>query len=195
MALALQAEVCKARKGVPVQVEWVKGHAGNEGNEQADLKANEGRAEPILEQYWDGQDLIRWTVQVGGAVVEGKLRRNLELVTWLEGHVKWTQQPSHGHIRNRNGMIDMAASFTLLQDGQRIASMRTSLSDSAQRKFRVQAMHNLLPTQQDMYRRLPKLYPDGICRCCNKGLIESNAHIWQCDYFTAKRQSIFQGLC
>ena len=85
MALALQAEVCKARRGVPVQVEWVKGHAGNEGNEQADAKANAGRTEPVLEQYWDGQELIEWTVQVGGAVVEGKLRRNLELVSRLEG--------------------------------------------------------------------------------------------------------------
>ena len=102
MALALQAEVCKARKGVPVQVEWVKGHAGNEGNEQADLKANEGRAEPILEQYWDGQDLIRWMVQVGGAVVEGKLRRNLELVTRLGG-------TSSGH---NNHLMDTSVTAT-----------------------------------------------------------------------------------
>ena len=61
-------------------------------------------------------------------------------------------------------------------------------------KFRIQALHNLLPTQREMHRRLHTIYPNGWCRCCNKGLVETNDHVWTCEFFEKKRDTIFNSL-
>ncbi|KAJ3064522.1 hypothetical protein HDU98_012085, partial [Podochytrium sp. JEL0797] len=60
MQLAVQAAVCERTPGPPAKVEWVKGHDGNVWNEKADLIANSGRKEPVMEQYWDRQE-VQWS--------------------------------------------------------------------------------------------------------------------------------------
>ncbi|KAJ3058206.1 hypothetical protein HDU98_005689, partial [Podochytrium sp. JEL0797] len=79
----------------------------------------------------------------------------------LEANLAWLDQESHGHYRNRDGLIDFAASWTILQAGERISTLRTSLMDSERRKYLIQASHRLLPTQQVMHQRKPLLYKNG----------------------------------
>ncbi|KAJ3058879.1 hypothetical protein HDU98_005059 [Podochytrium sp. JEL0797] len=47
----------------------------------------------------------------------------------LKANIVWLDQ-SHGNYRNRDGLIDFAASWTILQVGERISTLHTSLMDS-----------------------------------------------------------------
>jgi hypothetical protein len=68
----------------------------------------------------------------------------------------------------------------LIHGGTKTTSTFTTASISDNRTYRTKAFHNQLPTQNIMKQRMPNIYPDEKCRCCNNS-IEDNIHMWTCE--------------
>ena len=161
-------------------VEWTKGHASNTNNIIADQLADEAHDAPTIHLCLQEQTLLPYWIRAGPIVIEGNVRKTLTRISKLHSYHAWLTQPLHTHIQLNRDYFDMALTLLCLHNGNPMGSLLTSTTDTHFRKFNVQSLHNLLPTQVEMHRRLPHIYhfDNGLCRLC--GELEDQNHIWQC---------------
>lgn len=164
-----------------IKVIWVKGHADNPGNIEADLLA--GSPGLLATFNFQHQDTLHFRLLCSNLPIEGNPIKLIKSYFQIINYNNWASQPLFD-LANIHMELDHILTYLLLHSGTKPTSLFSTLPESYRRRFRVQLMHKLLPTQKEMRRRLPHVYPNGICRVCGQQE-ESQDHILCCPKFTA----------
>jgi exonuclease III/ribonuclease HI len=167
----------RSRHRRPPNVRWIKGHDGNEGNERADQLANVIDS-PMVTVKFSAQTTLPFMLKFRELGLMGQLRHQLKMINRIRMHTEWTQQPSFNFICPVD-QWDLEVTFLNLHGGLKPTMLFSTMSESHFRKFRIQLMHHLLPTQKEMHRRQPHLYNDDLCRRCHSD-VEDAAHLLTC---------------
>ncbi|KAF9378428.1 hypothetical protein CPC16_011293, partial [Podila verticillata] len=173
-------------QGGIVTVEWIKGHAGHAGNEAADraAKAAHGGQQWSLAQGGDGE--IQCQGFVRQVCVEDDLRQVLKLQTAARNYQHWAAQNRTKEFVPGLEEVEWRSTLEIVHGGNLPRRLFTSPTDCSKRAHRIKKIHGMLPTLEQMKRRKPDLYPDDLCKQCNKQT-ETFRHIWMCET-TLERQ-------
>lgn len=163
-----------------LKVKWIKGHADNQGNIMADKLA--GSPGLLTSFDYKTQNHLHYQLLCNGVAVEGHIRQMLKAYIQIINYYKWATQPLFG-ISSIHLDLDHILTYLLLHSGTKPTALFSTLSESHRRRFRVQLMHRILPTQKEMHRRYPAMYPNGYCRVCHSQE-ETQEHLLECPYFT-----------
>lgn len=162
-----------------VTVEWVKGHAGNKGNEAADRAAKSGHQHAIWNVDPAAHTDLHAHARYRGQLVEDDLRQVLKKQTAARKHHHWTGQNRVCNMIKDWKKIEWQATLGIIHDRQQPRGRFTSSADCSKRAHRLKKMHGMLPTLQYMQRWKPHLYPTDECRVCETET-ESTGHLWMC---------------
>ena len=176
---SLITKLRQLQTGSKPTVKWIKGHDGNKGNEEADRLAGNLNS-PQLDIKLSSQPALPFILGTAKTFIYGQVRKELKEMSYIKNHHEWINQPMFSFLRPSH-QWNFELTFLVLHGGIKPSHQFSTMSESHKRKFRVQLLHRLLPTQKEMHRRLPSLYPDGQCRVCLKEE-ESFSHIFHCQH-------------
>jgi ribonuclease HI len=169
------------RQGKRVSVHWVRGHAGNLGNEAADAIAKAAhRVDTGMWQLDPKQhhDML-CHASFSQRTADQDLRQILKLQSAVRHHYRWAyQQRTKEHIQDWNA-VAWTPTLRIIHNNNPPKRLYTSLQDSQLRSHRVKKLHGMLPTLQEMKQRLPDVYDTAMCRRCEEE-IETDDHLWNC---------------
>ncbi|KAF9930781.1 hypothetical protein BGZ67_005608, partial [Mortierella alpina] len=171
------------KQGSRITVTWVRGHAGDRGNEAADLlakRSHHARHVWNLDARHFGQ--MKCHAKMGEQLLEDDVRRTLRIQSAARIHYQWTEQNrTKGHIKDWR-KVDWTASLAIIHDKNQPMSLHTSPSDCSKRAHRIKKLHGMLPTLTAMKQRKPDLYDDDSCRRCYEQYPtpETEEHMWDC---------------
>ncbi|KAG0283535.1 hypothetical protein BGZ98_006295, partial [Dissophora globulifera] len=151
-------------QGSMVRVAWVRGHAGNKGNEEADKAARQGHFGAAWNIDQSQHTDMHCHASFNGAPAEDDLRQMIKLQSTARTHHTWVaQNRTQEHIKDWTA-IDWKATMAIVHDNQPPKGLFTSVSDCSKRAHRVKKLHGMLPTQSYMRHWRPDLYQDDTCR-------------------------------
>lgn len=168
-------------QGKRVTVTWVRGHAGQAGNEGADRAAKAAHDNGARE--WD----LNLEATCGamsyasflGTVAEDDLRTIVKRQGVIRHNVRWrNQNRTKASIRNFDD-VDWRATLGIIHDNNFPGSRFTSVSDCRRRAHRMKKLHGMLPTLSVLHERRPDLYRNPLCRRCLLD-VEDQTHLWHC---------------
>jgi ribonuclease HI len=182
-------ETMRHRTGT-TEVLKVKGHSGIEGNEKADIAANEGRDWPEIIIAAEGIPEFQLIPYAENVRIAGDLRKIVEKIHRTRAAWKWAHTANIAEIEKEGAhKVDWEATFRNLHGQIPFTCMKTSEVDSSLRSYRIKALQGLLPTAGKMHQRRPDLYKDAKCPICD-ATEEDNMHIWQCPGTLSARVAI-----
>ncbi|KAG0099712.1 hypothetical protein BGZ93_006373 [Podila epicladia] len=167
-------------QGGTVTVEWIKGHAGHAGNEAADRAAKAAHGGLQWDLAQGGQGEIQCQGFVRQEWVEDDLRQVLKLQTAARNYQYWAVQNRTKEFVVSPEEVEWRSTLEILHGGNLPRRLFTSPADCSKRAHRIKKLHGMLPTLEQMKRRKPDLYPDDLCKQCNKQT-ETFRHIWMCE--------------
>ena len=173
-------QVVEERLG-KVEVQWVRGHAENVGNNMADMVATSAvRADtaPWSVDLSMQQDITK-VAYCQNTMVEMDLRQLLKQQTTIRRHQAWTTQRRTKRALQDLDDIEWRSTLSHVHSKRAVHTFFSSAQDTRNRTHGTKKLHGMLPTMNVIHARHPDLYPDQVCCVCEIQ-DEDNAHIWQC---------------
>jgi len=166
-------------QGRKVNVIWVRGHAGNKGNEAADKAAKDGH----LGELWsikeqEHNDLMCHAL-FNNKLVEDDLRQLLKQQSVVRTNAVWSKQNRTEKYIPRWQEVDWKVTLHIIHNGNTPRGLFTSPADCRKRAHKIKKMHGMLPTLSYMKQWRPDLYETDICRMCELER-EDTEHLWRC---------------
>jgi exonuclease III/ribonuclease HI len=179
-------------KRLSVDMIKVLAHSGVAGNEAADALAKQGTNFPSADIAIQATEFSVMPRLHRERIVRD-IRRTVSDVHRAQSSCTWKEQRRAKALLERlpPGSTDWPVTYHVIHGGNVISSMRTSISDSNRRSYRVKALQGLLPTKRDMRRRHPNLYRTECCPMC-RGEVETSSHIWRCAESGCIREDILR---
>jgi len=167
------------QQGSKVKVEWVRGHAGNQGNEEADAAARQGHFGAVWELNPSQHNDMQCHAFFNGAPAEDDLRQILKTQSVARTHHTWVaQNRTRDNIRDWKA-IEWRSTLAIVHNGNTPKGLFTSPADCQKRAHRMKKLHGMLPTLSYMKHWRPDLYPTDECRVCEQEQ-EDTQHLWRC---------------
>jgi len=168
------------------KVTWVRGHADDPNNIEADRLAKEGADQPAQGPVVPAFGL-RYKLFLGPCLVEGNPGQIIKRVHLRRSWTLWCRYSSGRFFK----YIPLEV---LEQWALKTGTMRTSWADCAQRAFVVKLWTDSLPTMARRARDRPDLYSNGNCKRCDTQAAEDVEHLWACAAAAETRTRIAQEL-
>jgi len=151
---------------------WVRGHADDVDNIEADRLAKEGADlepdGPLVPAFG-----LRYKFFLGNQLVEGNPGQIVKRVHLHRSWLLWRRYSSaHRFPFIPLELLEMWA--------LRAGTMKTSWADCARRAFVVKLWTDTLPTLARRARDRPDLYSNDYCKRCDADMTEDVAHLWAC---------------
>ena len=169
------------RQGRRISVRWVRGHAGNIGNEAADAvakgahKVDAGVWQLNPQQHHD----MLCHPRFADRTADQDLRQILKLQSAVRHHHQWAeQQRTKEHVKDWSS-VAWTPTLRIIHNNNAPKRLYTSITDCRLRSHRVKKLHGMLPTLQTMKQRLPDVYDTDLCRRCEEE-VETDDHLWNC---------------
>lgn len=177
---ALLASLVEQRHG-RTEVEWVRGHNGEEGNELADKVATDAVQQDTAPWQVDISDQhdITYVAQCHGQTLEMDLRQFLKQQTTIRHHQTWTAQKRVKRAISDLDDIEWRSALSIIHDKRPVHTFFSGRKDTTRRSQHIKKLHGMLPTLTVMQARHPELYEDATCCMCNNAT-EDNNHLWRC---------------
>jgi len=174
-------QLASSRTG-QTQVTWVRGHADDADNIEADRLAKKGADQdlqgPIVPAFG-----LRYKFYLDKQLVEGNPSQIVKRVHLRRSWLLWRSYTSAWLFRYIP--LEVLELWAL-----RKGTMRTSWADCARRSFVIKLWTDNLPTLARRARDRPDLYSNGNCKRCNAEEAEDVAHLWACSAARATRERI-----
>ncbi|KAF9377104.1 hypothetical protein BGX21_003280, partial [Mortierella sp. AD011] len=169
-------------QGRMVNVQWVRGHAGNLGNIAADSLAKAAHRSDTGLWRLDQQRHhdMRCHAQFAKHTVDQDVRQVLKLQSAVRHHRRWlSQNRTREYIRDCDS-ISWTPTLRIVHNNNPPKTGYTSLTDCGLRAHRIKKLHGMLPTLDQMRQRNPGLYITDSCQRCDSGEVETDHHLWNC---------------
>jgi ribonuclease HI len=166
-------------QGKKVNVIWVRGHAGNKGNEAADKAAKDGHMGELWSIKEQEHNDLTCHALFNNRVVEDDLRQLLKRQSAVRTNALWSRQNRTEKYIPRWQEVDWKATLHIIHNGNTPRGLFTSTADCHKRAHKIKKMHGMLPTLSYMKQWRPDLYETDICRMCELDR-EDTEHLWKC---------------
>ncbi|KAF9347818.1 hypothetical protein BGX34_002862, partial [Mortierella sp. NVP85] len=143
------------RQGRGIKVHWVRGHAGNQGNEKADklAKAAHERYQVSWRLQVDQHQDMWCHAQFALTSADKDMREILKLQSAVRHHHKWLSQNRTKEYVQDWTEVAWAPTLGILHDKNPPMGLFTSVRDCQLRAHRVKKLHGMLPTLSQMRQR------------------------------------------
>ena len=189
---AVLHKVVQERPG-SVEVDWVRGHGTDAGNNMADkLATTAARAEtvPWAVDLSMQQDINKFAY-CHNIMIETDLRQQLKQQTTIRRHQAWTAQRRTKRALPHQDDIEWRSTLSIVHNKRPVHTFFSSAQDTRNRTHRIKKLHGMLPTLNVMRARRPDLYPDDVCCVCDiQG--EDNNHLWICSAIGEAAKDTFE---
>jgi len=172
----------------------IKGHSGDPGNNLADQLAKEACSYSLLNiNFRLIPNLKFYPVFNNHLHITSNLRHILKLQDNIEHIIKWqNQEVLHPALKAGFRLtVDWKATHSVWNQDHGINSPTANEQSSYCRSYFIKAIHNLLPTLDNLKKYKPHLYPSDTCNRCHLHT-ETNDHIWTCTNSDSIRLLIFK---
>jgi ribonuclease HI len=166
-------------QGRRIQVEWVKGHSGNPGNDMADIAAKEAHSKDAWSLDLSKHTDMKCHALFKGQLVEDDLRQVLKKQSTARVHQRWANQGRTQAWIKKWEEVEWRSTIAIVHSRKSPRSLFTSTADCAKRAHRIKKLHGSLPTGTYMHQWRPDLYEDSWCRIC-EAVKEDTTHVWRC---------------
>ncbi|KAG0349393.1 hypothetical protein BGZ54_004377, partial [Gamsiella multidivaricata] len=117
------------QQGRSVKVAWIKGHAGDSGNEASDKAAKEGHLSELWSLKEDEHNDLLCHAKINDTIVEDDMRRVLKRQSVIRNNTVWTKQNRTATYIPDWQTVDWKATLSIVHDGQTPRSLFTSPAD------------------------------------------------------------------
>ncbi|KAI1317964.1 hypothetical protein EDD11_007486 [Mortierella claussenii] len=159
-------------EGSRVKVVWIKGHAGDSGNEASHKAANEGHLSEIWSFTEDEHYNLLCHAKINDTIVEDDMRRVLKRQSVIRNNAAEWDSNIYPRLESGGleGDFERCAQWA---DSKESCHQLCRLSETCKK------IYGIFPTLSYMRKWLPNLYDTDICRMCELEA-EDIKHIWRC---------------
>ncbi|GJJ74732.1 hypothetical protein EMPS_07090 [Entomortierella parvispora] len=189
---AVLASVVAEREG-RTEVEWVRGHSGDQGNETADAIATKAVEQDTTPWQADlsTQDDITFIASCHGQQLESDFRQFLKQQTTIRRHQTWTAQNRVKRAISDLDDVEWRSALSIIHAKRPVHTFFSSRGDTTRRTQHIKKLHGMLPTLTVMQARYPDMYEDALCCRCGDAQ-EDNNHVWTCPNSVNQQRQIWE---